>query len=344
MLTDGRIGRPWTINGRVFDQAESRILRNVPRGTTEKWVLETPSGWSHPIHIHLVDFQVISRSTTNPNQAPGRRALERYEAVSLKDVVVLGQNERVEVLAKYAPWDGVYMFHCHNNVHEDHDMMAAFNVSALPNFGYPDTTILADPMDSRFRAKPYSESVDPAQIRREVLPAFARLKAYGNVTLVEEHLDAYWASRTGAVTSTRTTTKSEPTTTTNKPTTTKKPTTTQKPTTTKKPTTTSKPTTTKKPTTKTTTTKKPTSTPKPRPDGRCGKHFGDATCDSKGPFGGCCSTHGWCGKSQDHCLQSKGCQSGCTTNTTPSPSKPGATKNGRCGKGFGNVTCKGWVE
>ena len=24
------------------------------------------------------------------------------------------------------------MFHCHNLIHEDHDMMAAFNVTALP--------------------------------------------------------------------------------------------------------------------------------------------------------------------------------------------------------------------
>ena len=53
----------------------------------------------------------------------GRGRVEPYERVALKDVVLLGRNEKVRVLARYAPWDGVYMFHCHNLVHEDDDMV-----------------------------------------------------------------------------------------------------------------------------------------------------------------------------------------------------------------------------
>jgi FtsP/CotA-like multicopper oxidase with cupredoxin domain len=49
--------------------------------------------------------------------------VEEYEAAALKDVVYLGENEAVEVIANYQPWGGVYMFHCHNLVHEDHDMV-----------------------------------------------------------------------------------------------------------------------------------------------------------------------------------------------------------------------------
>ena len=79
-LFERRIGRPWTINGQVFEDAQSRVLRNVPRGTTEKWEMQTAGGWSHPIHIHLVDFQVVSRATTNVNQAPGRTVVEPYES------------------------------------------------------------------------------------------------------------------------------------------------------------------------------------------------------------------------------------------------------------------------
>lgn len=41
-----------------------------------------------------------------------------YESVALKDVVWLGPSETVRVIARYAPWDGVYMFHCHNLIHE----------------------------------------------------------------------------------------------------------------------------------------------------------------------------------------------------------------------------------
>ncbi|MBU6315779.1 MAG: multicopper oxidase domain-containing protein, partial [Acidobacteria bacterium] len=44
-----------------------------------------------------------------------------------KDVVYMGENETVKVIAK---WDGLgkYMVHCHNLVHEDHDMMTQFEV------------------------------------------------------------------------------------------------------------------------------------------------------------------------------------------------------------------------
>lgn len=193
-------GVAWTINGRVFDDTENRVLRNVPRGTTEKWLLTNPSNatWSHPIHLHLVDFQVVSRTATDPN-LPSKRptGVAEYESEGLKDVVILAENESVEVVARYAPWDGVYMFHCHNLIHEDHDMMAAFNITSLKDFGYPDTTILTDPLDPRFAAKPYPGSSDVAQIQAEVLPFYSSLDAYEDPMKVIEKLDAYWQTKTG---------------------------------------------------------------------------------------------------------------------------------------------------
>ena len=50
----------------------------------------------------------------------------RRTSVGPKDVVHLGENERVRVLASSAPHPGRYMIHCHNLVHEDHDMMGQF--------------------------------------------------------------------------------------------------------------------------------------------------------------------------------------------------------------------------
>ena len=44
----------------------------------------------------------------------------------MKDVVWLGVNEVVLVEAHYAPWNGVYMFHCHNLIHEDQDASSVF--------------------------------------------------------------------------------------------------------------------------------------------------------------------------------------------------------------------------
>lgn len=114
-------GGKWTINGVTFSDVNNRILAKPNRGQVEVWSLENNSGgWSHPVHIHLVDFQIISRTG-------GKRGVLSYEKEALKDVVLLGTNEKVQVIARYAPWDGVYMFHCHNLIHEDHDMMGAFN-------------------------------------------------------------------------------------------------------------------------------------------------------------------------------------------------------------------------
>ncbi|KAJ1336168.1 bilirubin oxidase [Microdochium nivale] len=141
----------WLINGVGFADVQNRILANVPRGKVERWVLENGSGgWTHPIHLHLVDFRILSRS--------GGRSVMPYESRGLKDVVWLAKGETVTVEAHYIPWTGVYMFHCHNLIHEDHDMMAAFNVTQLANFGYSETTDFSDPMDARWRAKPYTKA------------------------------------------------------------------------------------------------------------------------------------------------------------------------------------------
>lgn len=102
----------------------------------------------------------------------------------------------------------------------------------------------------------------------------------------------------------------------------------------------------------------------PRSDGRCGKDFNDATCDPKGPYGPCCSSHGYCGKTDDHCLVSNGCQSGCT-NTPPTSTAPttplneptlsnptagsptasatgAVTTDGTCGAQNGGTVCGNW--
>lgn len=125
-----------------------------------------------------------------------------YEAAGLKDVVLLGVGEKVQVLAKYAPWDGVYMFHCHNRVHEDHDMMAAFNVSLLEDFGYGGTTRFLDPMEERWRAR--RESVEEGgreYIEGTLLPIFDRTLAYSRWRETEEALDEYWGQHGGSTSS-----------------------------------------------------------------------------------------------------------------------------------------------
>jgi FtsP/CotA-like multicopper oxidase with cupredoxin domain len=85
----------------------------------EIWEFENSSGgWFHPVHIHLVDFQILSRNGRAPF------AHERGP----KDVVYVGEGETVRLLMKFGPHRGKYMIHCHNLPHEDHDMMSQFSV------------------------------------------------------------------------------------------------------------------------------------------------------------------------------------------------------------------------
>jgi FtsP/CotA-like multicopper oxidase with cupredoxin domain len=109
----------WTINGELMDCTRFRFT--VQRNTAERWILRNNSGgWQHPIHIHLEEFRMIRR-----NDRPIRCGNVEF---SRKDVVRLGFNEEVEIVMRFRDFRGGYPMHCHNTVHEDHQMMLLFQV------------------------------------------------------------------------------------------------------------------------------------------------------------------------------------------------------------------------
>lgn len=54
-------------------------------------------------------MKIVSRRKEDPSKAEGRDYVEEYEKNAVKDVVLLGSNEIVEVLAKFQPYPGVYV-------------------------------------------------------------------------------------------------------------------------------------------------------------------------------------------------------------------------------------------
>src|SRR4051794_11040967 len=125
----------WTINGDTWAEVEAsnftRVIADPAFGATEIWELENKSGgWFHPIHIHLVDFRVLTRNGAPPP----------LQENGPKDVVYLGENETIRLLMRFEHHSGRYMLHCHNSVHEDHDMMFQFHV-----VGGPDPDPMSDP-------------------------------------------------------------------------------------------------------------------------------------------------------------------------------------------------------
>jgi spore coat protein A, manganese oxidase len=114
----------WTVNGTTWDKIVASNYNYVEaspkRGTVEIWELINESGgWFHPLHIHLVDFKILDRNGLPPF------AWERGP----KDVAYVGPTEKVRVIARFEGL-GKYMIHCHNLIHEDHDMMTQFEVVA----------------------------------------------------------------------------------------------------------------------------------------------------------------------------------------------------------------------
>jgi FtsP/CotA-like multicopper oxidase with cupredoxin domain len=66
-------------------------------------------------------------------QQPQRRLLalvtgEADEPIPRPGTVVVPVNSTVRVVARFAPFTGKYVIHCHNLAHEDHAMMANFEV------------------------------------------------------------------------------------------------------------------------------------------------------------------------------------------------------------------------
>jgi FtsP/CotA-like multicopper oxidase with cupredoxin domain len=122
----GRSNGHWTINGETWDTAKIAAA-DVGQNTWEVWKFKTGGGWFHPVHMHLVDFFLLRRDkeVLGGIQPLGLRTNEMF---SPKDVFYLGPSEVIYVLARFGPHKGDYMFHCHNLIHEDNDMMRAMSM------------------------------------------------------------------------------------------------------------------------------------------------------------------------------------------------------------------------
>ena len=121
----GRSGGLWTINGETWDTMKI-AADDVGQNTWELWKFKSGGGWHHPVHIHLIDLYILQRDddTEVEGNAGG---LQTYEQGSPKDTFGLSGGN-VWAIARFGAHKGHYMFHCHNLIHEDKDMMRAYNV------------------------------------------------------------------------------------------------------------------------------------------------------------------------------------------------------------------------
>jgi spore coat protein A len=141
----------WTINGLGWDD-----ITEYPRADSiEIWRWINRSGFAHPMHMHLVSFQILDRqdfAIVNNQIVPvGPRIPPLPNEAGWKDTVNAMPNQITRVITRFeGGFTGTYPYHCHILEHEDNEMMRQFTVVCPADYddgsglGVPDGGITID--------------------------------------------------------------------------------------------------------------------------------------------------------------------------------------------------------
>jgi FtsP/CotA-like multicopper oxidase with cupredoxin domain len=153
------------LNGQLWDG----IISELPRmGSTEDWVIADLTPDAHPIHLHLIQFQLVKRQDINVTAytndwtalngeppfdtavIPKELAVEPYltgppippraDEQGWKDTIRVMPGQITVFRVRYTPNDGRnlfsfdpaagpgYVWHCHILDHEDNEMMRPYKI------------------------------------------------------------------------------------------------------------------------------------------------------------------------------------------------------------------------
>jgi spore coat protein A len=168
-------------------QYHDPITENPLLNSTEIWEIYNETEDAHPIHLHLVSSQLISRQKfrADINEENGRPTNIRLIGLSQfpgpeeqgwKDTWVMYPGEVTRIIAKF-DMEGLYAWHCHILSHEDHEMMRLYYVgemerpvtnNAAPKMADPafekevELAVMPNPFSARFSIRfnlPHSADV-----------------------------------------------------------------------------------------------------------------------------------------------------------------------------------------
>ena len=115
------------------------LTENPALNSTETWEIYNTTEDAHPIHLHLVHFQVINTQKFNVKKSVfGENGNSKAQLIGMpsppapenagpKDTFIVYPGEVARVKAIFDK-EGEYVWHCHILSHEDHDMMRPFYV------------------------------------------------------------------------------------------------------------------------------------------------------------------------------------------------------------------------
>jgi len=99
------------------------VTENPALNTVEEWQIFNFTEDAHPIHVHLVMFQVLGRGVDGTTQP------ESWES-GWKDTVIAYPGEITRIRARF-DIQGLFVWHCHIVEHEDNEMMRPYAVGAF---------------------------------------------------------------------------------------------------------------------------------------------------------------------------------------------------------------------
>jgi spore coat protein A, manganese oxidase len=132
------------IEGLISSHWMDPVSESPRAGATEIWRIINTTGDAHPIHVHLVQFQILDRQGFDLDQYPGQLAFTgprvpppSNERHASKDTVQAFPGEVTRIIARFDLPAGArirpgqafrYVLHCHILEHEDNDMMRPYDV------------------------------------------------------------------------------------------------------------------------------------------------------------------------------------------------------------------------
>ena len=124
------------------------ITENPVINTVEIWNLINLTDDAHPIHLHLVRFQILDRrrfdvfayQTSKTLRYTGPAIPPEPSEAGWKDTARANPGMVTRIIMRFEGYTGRYVWHCHMLEHEDNEMMRPYEVVASPQEASNDVT------------------------------------------------------------------------------------------------------------------------------------------------------------------------------------------------------------
>jgi spore coat protein A len=123
------------LNGKRWHEP---VTENPMLDSTEIWELMNLTDDTHPIHLHLVRFQILDRRPLNVGVYLYNNKLVYIGEASPPEAAEMGWKDTVRatpgactrIIVNFSGYVGRYVWHCHILEHEDNEMMRPYDVIA----------------------------------------------------------------------------------------------------------------------------------------------------------------------------------------------------------------------